>query len=161
MVGEGPGPTAYATGHVVRATTGAYAFERWPMLAQEASRLGVGAAIALPLRVGGLRIGSLDLYRREPGNVSGQVEADATLLADLIGYTLVEDFALREPGEDPLATTHRDVNIATGMIAGRLGISLDEAFVRLRAYAFAAERPLPEVARAVLERRVDLDGAAE
>ncbi|NKY85354.1 ANTAR domain-containing protein [Nocardia veterana] len=131
------------------------------MLAQEASRLGVGAAIALPLRVGGLRIGSLDLYRREPGNVSGQVEADATLLADLIGYTLVEDFALREPGEDPLATTHRDVNIATGMIAGRLGISLDEAFVRLRAYAFAAERPLPEVARAVLERRVDLDGAAE
>lgn len=161
VVGEGPGPTAFATGTTVRATTGTYAFERWPMLAQEASRLGVGAMIALPLRVGGLRIGSLDLYRRHPGGLSAKVEGDATLLAELISYTLIEDFALREPDGDPLATTRRDINVATGMIAAQLGISLDEAFLRLRAYAYAAERPLLEVARSVLERRVDLDGATE
>ncbi|MEV5650945.1 ANTAR domain-containing protein [Nocardia sp. NPDC052254] len=161
VVGEGPGPSAYSTGTVVRATAGSDAFEPWPMLAHEAARLGVGAVIALPLRVGGLRIGRLDLYRRQPGGLSTEVETDAMLLAELISYTLIEDFALREPGADPLATTHRDVNIATGMIAAQRGISLEEAFLRLRAFAFAAERSLPEVARGVLERRVDLDGATE
>ncbi|WP_227981350.1 ANTAR domain-containing protein [Nocardia spumae] len=161
VVGEGPGPTAFTTGTTVRVVTGVAAFERWPILAHEAARLGAGAVIALPLRIGGIRIGSLDLYRRQPGDLSMVAENDAKLLADLISYTLIEDFALREPGTDPLATTHRDVNVATGMIAAQLGISLDEAFLRLRAFAFAAERPLLDVARGVLERRVDLDGAAE
>jgi hypothetical protein len=42
-----------------------------------------------------------------------------------------------------------------------MGIPLDEAFLRLRAFAFATNSPLLDVARSVLERRVDLDGASE
>ncbi|WP_025351078.1 ANTAR domain-containing protein [Nocardia nova] len=161
VVGEGPGRTAFMTGTTVWVTSEPGAFERWPMFAREADRLGIGAVVALPLRVGGIRFGSLDLYRRGPGAVPVRAEADAILLAELISYTLIEDFALREPDADPLATTHRDVNVATGMIAAQLGISLDEAFLRLRAFAFSSERPLLDVARGILERRVDLDGAAE
>ncbi len=161
VVGEGPGFSAFTSGITVRVTTEPAAFDRWPILAYEVARLGVGAVIALPLRVGGIRIGSLNFYRRRLGALSAAAEADATLLAELISYTLIEDIALREPGADPLATTHRDVNLATGVIAAQLGISLDEAFLRIRAFAFASECPLLEVARGVLERRVDLDGAAE
>jgi hypothetical protein len=161
VLGEGPGFTAFTTGDTVRARAGTREFERWPMYANEVARLGLCAVVALPLRVGGIRIGALDLYRYEPGDVPARAEIDATLLADLISYTLLEGLVARAPGAVPIATTHRDVNMATGVVAARMGIPLDEAFLRLRAFAFATSSPLLDVARSVLDRRVDLDGASE
>jgi hypothetical protein len=161
VLGEGPGFTAFATGDTVWASAGTRDFERWPMYANEVARLGLCAVVALPLRVGGIRIGALDLYRFEPGDVPTRAEIDATLLADLISYTLLEGLVAPEPEAVPVATTHPDVNVATGMVAARMGIPLDEAFLRLRAFAFATNSPLLDVARSVLERRVDLDGASE
>ena len=40
------------------------------------------------------------------------------------------------------------------MLLAQLDISAEDAFVRLRAYAFAHRRPLGEVARDVVARRV-------
>ncbi|MFG3521834.1 GAF and ANTAR domain-containing protein [Nocardia nova] len=161
VLGEGPGFTAFGTGDTVRASAGTRDFERWPMYANEVARLGLCAVVALPLRVGGIRIGALDLYRCESGDVPTRAEIDATLLADLISYTLLEGLVAPEPEAVPVATTHPDVNVATGMVAARMGIPLDEAFLRLRAFAFATNSSLLDVARSVLERRVDLDGASE
>lgn len=52
-----------------------------------------------------------------------------------------------------------EVHQATGMVSVQLGISMDEAFVRLRAHAFAEHRPLRDVARAVVARELVLDPA--
>jgi AmiR/NasT family two-component response regulator len=41
------------------------------------------------------------------------------------------------------------------MILVQLGISATDAFARLRAYSFAAGRPVTDVARDVVERRID------
>ena len=47
-----------------------------------------------------------------------------------------------------------EVHQATGMILAQLGIPAQDAFVRLRAYAFAHRRPLGDVARDVVARRL-------
>jgi AmiR/NasT family two-component response regulator len=46
---------------------------------------------------------------------------------------------------------------ATGMISVQLGVTLEEAFVRLRAHAFAASTPLDNVARDVVRRLLRFD----
>jgi hypothetical protein len=43
------------------------------------------------------------------------------------------------------------------MISAQLGVSLEEAFVRLRAASFAASRQLRDVAGDVVERRLRLE----
>ncbi|MFF3567731.1 GAF and ANTAR domain-containing protein [Nocardia jiangxiensis] len=167
VVGEGPGWTAFSTGATAMVEDLEAEGERWPVFVPEAARLGIGAMFVFPLQVGGIRLGVLDLYRRRPGALSTRSTTDAALLAALISYALIEEAAAVNDGAvtgldiPPLATTRRDINVATGMIAAQMGIAIDEAFVRLRAFAFAAERPLLDVARDVLERRVNLDGAAE
>ena len=50
-----------------------------------------------------------------------------------------------------------EVHQATGMISLQLGVSMDEAFVRLRAHAFVAGRPLRAVAGDVVTRRLRLE----
>jgi AmiR/NasT family two-component response regulator len=53
------------------------------------------------------------------------------------------------------------VNVAIGMLAVQLKISVEDAFLRLRAHAYSRRRPLLEVARDVLERRLRLDSFGE
>src|ERR1051325_5839133 len=55
---------------------------RWPVFAPAALHAGVGAVFALPLQVGGMRLGVLDLYRAGPGGLDRQQLADALVLAD-------------------------------------------------------------------------------
>jgi hypothetical protein len=43
------------------------------------------------------------------------------------------------------------------MLAARLRISLDDAFIRLRAHAFGQGRSVLAVARDVLDRRIQLE----
>ncbi len=46
------------------------------------------------------------------------------------------------------------MNVATGMLAAGLGISLGEALLRLRAHAFSRRIPITEVARLVQNRQL-------
>ena len=50
------------------------------------------------------------------------------------------------------ADFHYVVHQAAGMVAAQLDVSVGQALVRLRAYAFANDRSLTEVARDVVER---------
>ncbi len=162
VVGEGPGFTAFATGRPVLVPDLTPEADQWPVFVREAALLGACAIFSFPLQVGGIRIGVLELARRESGPLPPKTSTSVVLLASLISYTLVEDLVGDDGMEVPSFTTrYRDVNVATGMIAGQLGIPIDEAFVRLRAAAFAAEQPLVDIARDVLNRHLDVDGAAE
>ena len=53
-----------------------------------------------------------------------------------------------------------EVHQATGMISVQLGVGVEEASVRLRAYAFAEHRALRDVARDVIARRLRLEADA-
>ncbi len=50
---------------------------------------------------------------------------------------------------------HRaEIHQATGMVVAQLGINAQDAFARLRAYAFAEQRLLSDVARDVVQRKL-------
>lgn len=50
-----------------------------------------------------------------------------------------------------------EVHHATGMISAQLGVSFDDAFVRLRAHSFAENRQLRDVANDVVASRLRLE----
>src|ERR1019366_8769556 len=55
-----------------------------------------------------------------------------------------------------LARRRAEIDQATGMLTEQLGVGIEEAFVRLRAYAYARERRLIEVAGDIVARRLRL-----
>ncbi len=162
-LGEGPGVDAFRLGEPVLVAELAAERTRWPAFAESASAAGLAAVFAFPLRVGGVLLGTLDLYRRRPGALPPTALADADALADLAALAVVERSrqADHAGGGSRSAVTYQDVNIATGMLAAQLHVGLDEAFARLRAHAFSSERSVLAVARDVLARRIPLDLLAD
>ena len=123
---------------------------------------GVGAVFAFPLHQGAIRIGVLVLYRAEAGMLSDEEWARGVVVADVASQMVLalqagapED-QLHEllAGEPP---HWAEVHQATGMVSVQLAVSMDEAFVRLRAHAFGERRALREVARDVVDRRLRFD----
>jgi AmiR/NasT family two-component response regulator len=54
------------------------------------------------------------------------------------------------------ADFHFAVHNAAGMVSVQQGISVTDALIRLRAYAFTRDRPLTEVAQDVVDRKLRL-----
>jgi hypothetical protein len=168
-VGEGPGVDAFDSGGPVLVSDLTAARDRWPGLSDVAAA-SVGALFAFPLHEGAIRLGTLTLYRRHPGPLTSDELADAAILADLATTALLMDTGhggVDEAGDAaPWAREgapghYDDVNVATGMLAADLRISIEDAFLRLRAHAFSHNQPLLDVARAVLERRLGADAFAD
>ncbi|MGC4956085.1 GAF and ANTAR domain-containing protein [Actinomadura citrea] len=164
-VGEGPGVEAYVTGGPILIPDLGGEQERWPGFVRSAMAVDAAAMFAFPLQVGAIRLGTLELVRRRSGGLSTREVSEAVLLAELATIGLLEEAgeaerAGREFAPRPV-TSFRDVNVATGMLAAQLRISLDDAFIRLRAHAFGQGRSVLAVARDVLDRRIRLEELAE
>jgi ANTAR domain len=141
---------------------------RWPMFAPAAVQIGVRAVFALPVQVGAIRLGVLDLYRAPPGDLDRQQLADALVLADTACALLLDEARIDESranGHWPerAGPQHPEVHQATGMIIVQLGVTVAVAFIRLRAYAYAHDRRLSDVAQDVVARRLrfGVDGAED
>jgi AmiR/NasT family two-component response regulator len=52
---------------------------------------------------------------------------------------------------------HYVVQNAAGMVSVQLGVSVTEALIRLRAYAFSHDRPIDDVARDIVSRALRLE----
>jgi GAF domain-containing protein len=161
--GEGPCVEASRTGSPVfqpdLAETG---LARWPGFAGDILDIGVRAIFAFPLRVGAIHVGVLDLYRDVPGHLSILELADALCFADAATVVVLHLQDHQEPGSALIESidSRAGVHQATGMIAVQLGVGLAEALLRLRAYAYATERPVPDVAADVVSRRLRFDDGA-
>jgi hypothetical protein len=167
-LGEGPGVDALTGGPALVADLAAAdCLARWPVFAPAALQAGVRALFALPLQVGGIRLGVLDLYRAAPGELDREQLADALVLADTACALLLDAAPRRDqPCPDgawpePAGSPHPEVHQATGMITGQLGVNLAVALVRLRAYSYAHDRRLRDVAADVVARRLRFDPDAE
>jgi ANTAR domain len=140
--------------------------QRWPIFAGAAVSAGVRAMFALPLQVGAIRLGVLDLYRTDPGGLDPGQLADALVLADT-ACTLLLDAGERDhdhpDGPPPELTRpqHPEVHQATGMVSVQLGVTVAVALIRLRAYAYSQERTLHDVARDIVGRRLRIEQDAE
>jgi hypothetical protein len=154
-VGEGPGVEAFSSGGPVLVSDLSADDGRWPGFTDAAAENGLAAVFAFPLRGGAIRLGTLDLYRRLPGGLSPAGLADAAVLADLATTALLTDSsgpAVAPWARDDAPGHYDDVNVATGMLAAELRISVEDASMRLRAHAFSNNLPLLDVARAILNR---------
>jgi AmiR/NasT family two-component response regulator len=82
-------------------------------------------------------------------------------MVDFIARAVIAMHTNADPGElaaemDNPIDLRTQVHQASGMISEQLGVSIGDALVRLRAYAYAEGHPIDEVARDVVERRLRL-----
>jgi hypothetical protein len=169
--GEGPCLDAYAAGAPVLAADLAAESTRWLGFGPEALVAGAAAVFSLPLQVGAVRLGTLDLHRDRPGALTRTQFADALVLASLATETLLELVGDPEPSVDGqmgsawpgpesmgwLPDVHAEVHQASGMVSGREHINVGEALLRIRAHAFAQGEPINQVARRIVDRNLVLD----
>ncbi|MEX0790480.1 MAG: ANTAR domain-containing protein [Actinomycetota bacterium] len=132
---------------------------RWPFFSAEAVDLGIGAVFSFPLQIGVIRLGALNLFRREPGPLTGDQLADALVLADVATQDLLDlqaEGSLHWILSDRFPERAR-VHQATGMVAAQMGSDMTTALACIRGHAFAHELSIFEVAEEVLGRRLRLN----
>jgi hypothetical protein len=167
-LGEGPGcdVLAWAAPALVADLGDDQAARRWPAFTRAATGLGAAAVFAFPLMIGAIRAGTLGLYRDSAGPLTRSQLGDGLLLAD-VATMLVLDGAGHDgdgaagnaalDGQAPDLAAHRaGVDQATGMLTVQLGVPAVEALARLRAYAYAQDRRLADVAGDIVARRLRL-----
>jgi hypothetical protein len=163
-LGEGPCVDAHHFGVAVLGPSLAEpVVARWQAFTPLVVAAGVGAVFGFPVRVGAVRLGALDLYRTSPGPMSDNQHADALVMADVAARAILVMQADASPGAiadevEAEANFQFVVHQASGMLSVQLNVSVAEALIRLRAYAFRTDRPVADVARQVVERRLRFDG---
>ena len=161
-LGEGPCVDAYGQdGVVAEPDLADPVIRRWLAFSPPALRAGARAVFGFPLRVGTVRLGALNLYRDRPGPLSGDQHADALVIADVAARWVLEAQAGAPPDAvaeelEISADFHFVVHNAAGMVSVQEGISVTEALIRLRAFAFSSDRLLADVAEDVVARRLRL-----
>ncbi len=176
-VGQGPGVDAFRDAHASLIADLAEDAGRWPVFSTAVADLGVVAVFAFPLHLGAATLGVLTLYRDAPGPLDGPDLARAVRLGDAAAFALLDllggitaghsvevDGNGNGNGADSNGVAggggvgaeffRAEVYQAAGMVMGQLGVSIETAMVRLRAYAFSTGRPTGDVARDIVARNL-------
>jgi GAF domain-containing protein len=162
-LGEGPCVDALASSSPVLVpdvTEGAAG--RWPMYAAAVLERGIRSVFAFPLRTGAESIGVLDIFRPRAGRMTHEDVVQSLIFAEIARVTVLDgqdnapDGALPD-GFDEAPGYRAEVFQAQGMVMVQLGVSLAEALLRMRAYAYAEDRPLADVARDIVARTLRFD----
>jgi hypothetical protein len=162
-LGEGPCVDAYHQERpVLEPDLAEPATPRWLAFAGPAVEAGVRAIFGFPMQVGAVRLGALNLYRDRPGPLTDEQHADALVMADVAAQALLVLQADAPPGKlaaelEANADFQYVVHQASGMVSVQLEVSVGQALIRLRAYAFGNDRPLTKVAQDVVARRLRFD----
>jgi transcriptional regulator with GAF, ATPase, and Fis domain len=136
---QGPCLDCFRTGRPVSVSDLAAARQTWPQFAAAASEAGFGAVHALPMRLRTQVVGSLNLFRDAPGDFSPEDMRVGQALADVATIGLLQERNTRRSAifnEQLQSTLNRRVVIeqATGKVAERLNLNMDQAFTVLRSY---------------------------
>jgi hypothetical protein len=162
-LGEGPCVDAYHQDRpVLEPDLAQPRTRRWLAFTGPAIEAGVRAVFGFPLQVGAVRLGALHLYCDRPGRLSDEQHADALVMAGVAAQAVLVLQAKAPPGKlaaelEAGADFQYVVHQASGMVAAQLEVSVGQALIRLRAYAFGNDRPLAEVARYVVARELRFD----
>jgi transcriptional regulator with GAF, ATPase, and Fis domain len=154
---EGPCLDCYRTGQVVTITDigSAQAAARWPRFAVAARQTGFAGVHAIPMRLRDQVIGTLNLFRAAPDGLNPAVARAARALVDVATIGILQERAVREQGvvagQLQVALNSRVmIEQAKGILAERLQLTPDQAFVMLRRYARDHNHPLTQLAADVI-----------
>jgi len=160
QAGEGPCLECFSTGRAITNVDLAEARARWPIFVAAAEEAGFRSTHAIPMRLRGQVIGALNLFADQPVRLGDDVVAIGQAMADVATIGLLHERNLREQtvlSEQLQTALHSRVLIeqAKGVLAARAGISVTEAFTRMRSHARGNNLPLTGVAAAVIDGTID------
>ncbi|MFE6895238.1 GAF and ANTAR domain-containing protein [Streptomyces sp. NPDC057694] len=158
-LGEGPTWDAAHTGQPAIApdlhTTPEH---RWPALLPATRDQPTRAVIALPLNLGAIRFGVLTGHRATPGPLTRAQMADMFSLAETAVLLLLSPSGSRDnDNHGPLPLHRALIHQAAGALTVRLGIPIEQALARLRAYSFTHARPILDIANDVVHGHSNLN----
>ncbi|MGE6737476.1 ANTAR domain-containing protein [Streptomyces sp. NPDC059900] len=167
-LGEGPCLDAARTGSAMAPVLlrAAHPSRRlWPRFTPRALRAGITGVAAVPLRTPRYPLGAVNLM--SDGRLPTRQDLSlAQVLADAVGFCLHQRHATRTReeviGQLQTALESRIViEQAKGMLASRLGIGVEAAFLRLRDHARSRQQRLTELASDIVRGAVpsELDTA--
>ncbi|MHB1853721.1 MAG: GAF and ANTAR domain-containing protein [Acidimicrobiales bacterium] len=157
---EGPCLDAFHSGQPVEHENLTAGAGRWPRFATASLESGFVSASALPLRLRDKTVGALNLLGAtttpmgEDDLVVAKAFADLATLSILQHRASIDAQRLNEQLSTAL-TSRVMIEQAKGVISERGGISLAEAFSRLRSYARRHNLRLTDVAQAALDNQLD------
>jgi GAF domain-containing protein len=159
-VQEGPCLDCFTTGAPQANIDLTAAFDRWPRFCRAAADAGFGGTHALPMRLRGQVIGALNLFTDTPRALSEEHVAIGQAMADVATIGLLHERNLHDQtvlSEQLQAALNSRVLIeqAKGVLAAHSGLSVAEAFTRMRTHARRHGATLTAVAGAVVEGRLD------
>ena len=158
---EGPCVDCSRSGRPVVVTDLASESERWPTYTRVAVELGLRSAAGIPMTLGGKPIGALDLYAHGPRDWPEEDVAAAQVLANLATAYLVNASKLHQQEElaqqlSGALTSRVVIEQAKGAVAASAGVTVDEAFQRIRTWARNHNASLRDVAGDVVAGRLRL-----
>jgi transcriptional regulator with GAF, ATPase, and Fis domain len=164
---EGPCFDAFRTGEPVRSgPLGAEdAQTAWPEFAPMALSAGFHSVVAVPMRWRDTSLGSLNLFRIEPGETTDRDIVAARALADLTTIAIVQSQAVDGAHEliDQLQTaldTRVSIEQAKGIVAEYGKLDVEAAFERIRGHARSSNVRLSELAEKIISGEVDVETLA-
>jgi transcriptional regulator with GAF, ATPase, and Fis domain len=158
---EGPSLDAFRTGRPARRADLASGEQPWPHFAAAAVEAGYVAAQALPMRLRETTIGVVSLFNTVPGPlragtlVLGQALVDTATIS-IIAHQAITRHEARSEQLQAALDTRVAIEQAKGILAQRLGMTIDDAFGVLRAYSRANNRRIAAVATDVISGRLKL-----
>lgn len=159
-LGEGPCIDAYRLDRpVLEPDLADPAVPRWMAFTGPAIDAGARAVFGFPLSVGSVHLGALDFYADRAGPLTDEQQADALVLADVAAETVLgmqADWATGYVGAELRdgSNFRSVVHQAAGMVSAQLEVSVAQALIRLRGFAFGNQRMLADVAADVVARRL-------
>ena len=160
-LGEGPGVEAFlGRSAVCRPDLQADA-DRWPAFAPAATEAGVRAIFSLPLLVGGVPLGVLDLHRSTPGGLddltTARHVAEAAVAVALHLEGRPHDEREVAAALDEWHEAEPEVALAAGMVAAQAEVSPTEALLLMRARASEGGLSMASMARDVVAKTLRFD----
>lgn len=162
QISEGPCRECFDTGAQVTNVNLAAAYDRWPTFTIAAVDAGFQSTHALPMRLRGQTIGSLNLFTDRQVELSEDDIAVGQAMADIATIGIVHERVSQEQSllsEQLQTALHSRVVIeqAKGVLAARSNVSMGEAFRSMRAHARRNRLTLSAVAQGVIDGTARVD----
>ena len=158
---EGPCLDAFRTGQPAQHADLASGDQPWPGFASAAVEAGYAAAHALPMRLRENTIGVVSLFNTDPALLDadlfelGKALVDTATIGIIAHRAIIRHEARTEQLQAAL-NTRVAIEQAKGILAQRLGISIEDAFGVLRSYSRVNNRRIAAVATEVISGRLKL-----
>ncbi len=152
--GQGPCTEAFVTDRTV-AVADLAVEHQWPDLLKAVGPLQIRAVLGVPVRLGAITIGTLDVYRNRPQAWDESEQRALNRYADLVETTLVTALSAHRAeelaGQLQYALDYRiTIERGVGYLMARDGVDAVTAFNRLRRAARSTQRKIGDVATELL-----------